>query len=314
MNSKFYCEFCSKSYTEERNLKRHRISTHEEKKFSCSICNKQFTRKSKLNKHVCVETSDENLSLNNENQCFNCNKSFVNIYSLKRHSKKCTKSTSIDRDSLEEKIVQQTKEYDDQIEMGKTISEILNSNSNTKEDALDENQKKSLYLYQPSVTHPFNEISLRPWQKDLISYFDKPTFRKIIWVTGIAGNEGKTFFQNYIKSTYGSRRVFLINMVKRSENIFHVLTKQSLVCKDIFLFNLAKSFPAIDSPFEALEAIKDGYALSSKYNSTKIKFKIPNTIMVFSNKYPPTNALSSDRWLIFEITNDNLVERSFRSN
>ena len=124
----------------------------------------------------------------------------------------------------------------------------------------------------------------------------------------------KPFFQNYIKSIYGSRRVFLINMVKRSENIFHVLTKQSLVCKDIFLFNLAKSFPAIDSSFEALEAIKDGHALSSKYNSTKIKFKIPNTIMVFSNNYPHTSALSSDRWLIFGITNDNLVKKGYQSN
>ena len=148
MNSKFYCEFCSKSYSEERSLKRHRISTHEEKKFSCSICNKQFTRKSKLNKHVCVETSDENLCLNNENQCFNCNKSFFNIYNLKRHSNKCTKSTSIDRDSLEEKIVQQTKEYDDQIEMGKAIVEILNSNSNTKEEALRRKSKEIVIFIQ----------------------------------------------------------------------------------------------------------------------------------------------------------------------
>ena len=307
MNSKFYCEFCSKCYSEERNLKRHRISTHEEKKFSCSICNKQFTRKSKLNKHVCVETSDENLCLNNENQCFNCNKSFFNIYNLKRHLTKCTKSISIDRGSLEEKIVQQTKEYDDQIEMGKTISEILNSNSNTKEDALDENQKKSLYLYQSSVTHPFNEISLRPWQKDLISYFDKPTFRKIIWVTCENGNEGKTFFQKYIKSIYGSRRVFLINMVKRSENIFHILSKQTLTCKDIFFFNLAKSFSILDCAYNVFETIKDGHAVSSKYDSSNLTFKTPNTVMVFSNKLPFTNALSSDRWQIFRIVNNHLV-------
>ena len=91
--------------------------------------------------------------------------------------------------------------------MGKMLANILISNANIEEAALNETQKKALYLYQSSVTQPFNKISLRPWQKDLLSFLNRPTFRKIIWVTGIAGNEGKTFFQNYIKSIYISRRV-----------------------------------------------------------------------------------------------------------
>ena len=96
-------------------------------------------------------------------------------------------------------------------------------------------------------------------------------------------------------------------MVKRSENIFHILTKESLICKDVFLFNLSKSFSIFDCPFEALEAIKDGHAISSKYNSSNLNFKTPNTVMVFSNKLPFTNALSSDRWQIFRIVNNHLV-------
>ena len=48
MNSKFNCEFCSESYTEERSLRRHKLSRHEGKRFDCSICQKEFTRKSKL--------------------------------------------------------------------------------------------------------------------------------------------------------------------------------------------------------------------------------------------------------------------------
>ena len=54
MNSKFNCEFCSESYTEERSLRRHKLSRHEGKRFDCSICQKEFTRKSKLKKsHLC---------------------------------------------------------------------------------------------------------------------------------------------------------------------------------------------------------------------------------------------------------------------
>ena len=272
MNSKFYCEVCSKSYTEKRNLKRHIFIEHEEKRFDCNICKKKFTRKSKLIKHSCNKTI-----------------------------------TSVDRKSLEDQLLLQTYEFKEQIEMGKKIAEILNSNANVEEAALNESQKKTLHLYQSSNTLTFNLIKLRPWQKDLISYFDNPTFRKIIWVTGENGNEGKTFLQKYIKSIYGTRRVLLINMVKRSENIFHILTKESLICKDVFLFNLSKSFSIFDCPFEALEAIKDGQALSSKYNSSILNFKTPNTVIVFSNDYPRTNRLSSDRWLIFRIINDNLV-------
>ena len=215
------------------------------KKDLTAISVKKFTRKSKLIKHSCNKTI-----------------------------------TSVDRKSLEDQLLLQTYEFKEQIEMGKKIAEILNSNANVEEAALNESQKKTLHLYQSSNTLTFNLIKLRPWQKDLISYFDNPTFRKIIWVTGENGNEGKTFLQKYIKSIYGTRRVLLINMVKRSENIFHILTKESLICKDVFLFNLSKSFSILDCPFEALEAIKDGQALSSKYNCSILNFKTPNTVIV----------------------------------
>ena len=161
MNSHFNCDLCTKIFSERRNLKQHQLANHELKRYECSFCKKQFTRKSKLNNHVCDKTSAENHYQNNENRCLNCNQSYSNISNLKKHLKKCTKSTFIDRDSLKEKIVQQTKEYDDQIEMGKAIFEILNSDSNTKEEALDENQKKSLYLYKSSFTFNIDHINLR---------------------------------------------------------------------------------------------------------------------------------------------------------
>ena len=97
-------------------------------------------------------------------------------------------------------------------------------------------------------------------------------------------------------------------MIKKGENILHILRKQSLICKDIFLFNIAKSFPALDCPYGTLENIKDGQAISPKYDSSILNFKIPNTVMVFSNKSPYTQRLSSDRWIKYRIIKDNLVE------
>ena len=79
MNSKFYCEVCSKSYTEKLSLKRHIFIKHEEKRFGCNICKKKFTRKSKLIKHSCNKTI-----------------------------------TSVDRKSLEDQLLLQTYEFKEQ--------------------------------------------------------------------------------------------------------------------------------------------------------------------------------------------------------
>ena len=96
-------------------------------------------------------------------------------------------------------------------------------------------------------------------------------------------------------------------MVKRSENIFHILSKQTLTCKDIFFFNLAKSFSILDCAYNVFETIKDGHAVSPKYNSSNSNFKTPNTVMVFSNLKPQTSKLSIDRWLILQIVNNELI-------
>ena len=270
MNSKFNCEFCSESYTEERSLRRHKLSRHEGKRFDCSICQKKFTRKSKLKKHICIKSPT-------------------------------------DRDLLQQ-VLQQNKTYEEQIGLGKKLNNILNKHSNIQEDALNDDQKKALQLYQSTITYSINEIILRPWQKTLLPYFNNPTERKVIWITGCVGNEGKTYFQNYIQFLFSVRRVCLLDMVRKSENIFHVLSKQSLTCKDIFLFNLPKNVSVYNCSYDTLEALKDGKCISSKYNSSILKFKLPNIVMVFSNSSPFTSSLSDDCWLICQIENNELIE------
>ena len=48
-----------------------------------------------------------------------------------------------------------------------------------------------------------------------------------------------------------------------------------------------------------MESIKDGTAVSSKYNNDVMRFKFPNVVVVFSNHIPNTKELSKDRWKIF---------------
>ena len=41
---------------------------------------------------------------------------------------------------------------------------------------------------------------------------------------------------------------------------------------------------------------------------TELKFKTPNTVVVFSNEKPDVSELSKDRWKIFRIRDDDLID------
>ena len=86
--------------------------------------------------------------------------------------------------------------------------------------------------------HIYHILS-RPWQSQLISHFENPTDRQVIWITGEEGNEGKTFFQKYILQTFGNGRVCLLDLTSESQHIYHILSKFPLTSIDI-IFNVAK--------------------------------------------------------------------------
>ena len=95
--------------------------------------------------------------------------------------------------------------------------------------------------------------------------------------------------------------------------ICNVLKKRSLVLVDIFMFNDARSVCGKEiNLYRILEDIKDGQATASKYDNDNIQFKTPNTVIVFSNRYPKTNKLSRDRWKIFNANQDGLNDVTLR--
>ena len=130
-----------------------------------------------------------------------------------------------------------------------------------------------------------------------------PSYREVVWVIGKRGNEGKTWFQSYVESYFGYHRVARFDLKNRAQDIFHALSGRPLISTDIFLFNVPRSTDSVnDCSYSVMEAIKDGCATSTKYNSTPLRFKTPNTVMVFSNTPPDLKQLSSDRWVTFEIS------------
>ena len=61
---------------------------------------------------------------------------------------------------------------------------------------------------------------------DLRQYLDKPCNRKIIWVVGEKGNEGKSFFQRNIREEFSYSRVVVCNT--RLRNSIKITTATNL--------------------------------------------------------------------------------------
>ena len=59
-----------------------------------------------------------------------------------------------------------------------------------------------------------------------------------------------------------------------------------------------------------LEGVKDGYKVGAKYDTQGLVFKTPNTVIVFSNGYPRTEALKKDRWRVYEIIDEDLCDKT----
>ena len=118
------------------------------------------------------------------------------------------------------------------------------------------------------------------------------------------GNKGKTFIQSYIESLHGYEKVALLDLDGRSQDIYHALSKRPLEATTIFLFNISKDCQDQDSSYRVLESIKDGRALTKKYETKMIHFKTPNILIVFSNCPPDLRRLCRDRWNVYEITGD----------
>ena len=221
-----------------------------------------------------------------------------------------TQSSSALTQSLEEELLKENQDHLNKLELGKQIAQIINKGT-VLEESLSRDRKHALDLYRkqkPSIN--IRKAHLRVWQQQLLTLIKKPLKRQVFWICGYNGNEGKSWFQDYIETRYGYARVARLDLRNKTSNILFTLSKRPLQSTDIFLFNDTRATDQADQNYAVLEQIKDGNAISSKYSSTILKFKIPNIVVVFSNTQPYKSKLSSDRWIIFSIKKGELKRTS----
>ena len=138
---------------------------------------------------------------------------------ISRHMKKHDKSSK----NISEEVLKYQKEFERLKEDGRIIKETIKANNVDKRSL----PREYIEALQMNSEIPKPEGMLREWQRELLEYV-KPSDREIVWVVGIKGNEGKSWFQRYLITYYGISRVFNCNVEKRADGILHALSKQAV--------------------------------------------------------------------------------------
>ena len=281
------------------------------KKVSCKVCYREM-RSDHLTRHMKQHSKrNESNPVTNISVTKNYNTT-SSVLADREDEVECEPHITIDEKALERSALKINKEYEEKIELGKALYKILNKGVVQEESFPPEWQKAlDLYLKQGHQIDP-ETVVLKPWQMELMKHIDNPSDRKILWVQGEKCGEGKTWFQKYVQSLLGRRRVVAggINIHSNSASIAHALSKRPLATTDVFLFNIGKAQNRErEVNYSFIEDLKDGNVFAAKYDSKELMIKVPNIVMVFSNSTPDVKELARDRWNIFSIENDELVKR-----
>ena len=216
-------------------------------------------------------------------------------------------------EELKKYLIKIENEYQEKLVQGKKIYKMLGEGV-VSYQALPREMKEDVdhYMENQADFRDVGNVELKSWQESLLEYVQQPCDREIFWIIGKEGNEGKNWFQKYVKSWLGARRVVTgIDIKANNASIFQALRKCPIVTADIFLFNIGKSMKKFDQiNYDALEKMKDGEAFASKYDSQQLKIRVPNVVMVFSNSPPDVRELAKVRFRVFNINNNQLQKKN----
>lgn len=152
----------------------------------------------------------------------------------------------------------------------------------------------------PRQLIPF-ERSLLPWQdslRKLILHWDP----RVIHVVVTEGNIGKTSLMGLMLVWKEAAFVPLMSTYK---DLMRAVMDQEK--KPAYIVDIPRAFKTGTELWAALESVKSGYAFDDRYNFRWALFDSPG-IVVFTNMEPPHGHLSEDRWVIWGVQNNRLVQ------
>ena len=265
------CEECEFSTCEKCGLEYHMLEKHEgealveltyQKKHKCIYCNHSSDSARNVRRHVEKKHPGNNTFLTNvailkTYKCKFCNYSSDRAQNVRRHVEKkhvekqnekktpqkvvMENHTTVDEAALENSIVSESNEFMRKLELGRELMRII-TEKNIMKASLSVEHAEALELFEKhKQDNDVKPVVWRPWQKELLKYVNNPTDRRIIWVVGGEGNEGKTFFMKKIEEQYGSHRFYRNGLWVPTWWIFEDKEGDVDVARDIFLFDIYRS-------------------------------------------------------------------------
>lgn len=175
------------------------------------------------------------------------------------------------------------------------------------QDNIDYCMKEGDYLTNMKLLpkHMKKTIELRPWQAwaEAQVILASQNDRKILWIYDKQGNIGKSVMVEYLVKEY---RGIAVSGEKR-----HVL---SCAFKNpdcpLWIFDIPRKNKGSVS-FQAIEGLRNGLFFSGFGDTTgMVRLDFNPIIVVLCNELPKWNKLSTDRWNVFEIVNEEPVYRA----
>lgn len=155
--------------------------------------------------------------------------------------------------------------------------------------------------FRRTVRDPLDSVALYSWQESALQILEcDPKDREIFWFWDRNGNTGKTSLAKHIRIKYGLSCVLCQGA---SRDIFKLVADRSEKNIDIkiVIFLLTRADENRCS-YRAIESIKDGLCVSTKYEPIDLYFNTPH-VFIFGNFPPQCDLISNDRWKIINVSN-----------
>lgn len=155
----------------------------------------------------------------------------------------------------------------------------------------------------PKIPEPLDIIeNLKPWQSELLELVSgSAKHRKIIWCYEGVGGVGKSVFAKFLCVT---RDAIFIDEGSKRDLVNVIFNKKDIDSRSIVVLDIPRS-NGNKCSYKAIESIKNGLLCNTKYETGMMYFNNPH-ILIFSNFFPELNGLSLDKWMIFEIHDNEL--------
>jgi hypothetical protein len=159
--------------------------------------------------------------------------------------------------------------------------------------------------YDPEDVDFWRNWQPRPFQRELIDIvLNKKDRRSIYYVWEPTGNTGKTMLAEYLHIYHGA-----IITGGAASDMKHAVKRWQEIAGHypmIIIVDVARSDRFTQAGAKALEAIKNAFFFSGKYESGMTHDTKKPQVVVFANREPRRSNFSDDRWKVARIVNNEL--------